>query len=164
MEPNVADFFTRMQEKLSAIEKKIDTLIGQAAVKPQTAQAPRFHGPFQRSGHQERYQQARVENNFRDRILHKAICADCSKECEVPFKPTGDRPVYCKDCFSKRKDNTQFNSGYGDRAKSMGDRHAGRDRHERQPFYKKFADEEPRAGRSSGEKKKPTARKRKKSK
>ncbi|MDD5681408.1 MAG: hypothetical protein PHI59_09245, partial [Candidatus Omnitrophica bacterium] len=25
------------------------------------------------------------------------------KECEVPFKPSGDRPVYCKECFSKRK-------------------------------------------------------------
>jgi len=37
------------------------------------------------------------------REMHKATCADCKKECEVPFKPSGDRPVYCKDCFSKRK-------------------------------------------------------------
>ena len=36
--------------------------------------------------------------------FHKAICAECKKECEVPFKPSGDRPVYCKDCFSKRRD------------------------------------------------------------
>ena len=39
----------------------------------------------------------------RPREMHKATCADCQKECEVPFKPSGDRPVYCKDCFSKRK-------------------------------------------------------------
>jgi len=39
----------------------------------------------------------------RPREMHKATCADCNKECEVPFKPSGDRPVYCKDCFSKRK-------------------------------------------------------------
>ena len=39
------------------------------------------------------------------REMHKATCADCKKECEVPFKPSGDRPVYCKDCFSKRKDS-----------------------------------------------------------
>ncbi len=38
------------------------------------------------------------------REMHKVTCADCKKECEVPFKPSGDRPVYCKDCFSKRKD------------------------------------------------------------
>ncbi|MDD1747234.1 MAG: hypothetical protein LUQ16_05675, partial [Methanomassiliicoccales archaeon] len=34
---------------------------------------------------------------------HKAICSDCKKECEVPFKPTEGRPVYCRDCFSKHK-------------------------------------------------------------
>ena len=35
--------------------------------------------------------------------MFKATCAECKKECEVPFKPREDRPVYCKDCFSKRK-------------------------------------------------------------
>jgi CxxC-x17-CxxC domain-containing protein len=37
------------------------------------------------------------------REMHKATCAECNKECEVPFKPSGDRPVYCRDCFQKRK-------------------------------------------------------------
>ncbi|MBI2933353.1 MAG: zinc-binding protein, partial [Planctomycetes bacterium] len=32
-----------------------------------------------------------------------AICADCGKEAPVPFKPRGDKPVYCSDCFSKRR-------------------------------------------------------------
>ena len=41
----------------------------------------------------------------RPREMHKAVCADCKKECEVPFKPSGDRPVYCKECFGKRKDS-----------------------------------------------------------
>jgi len=41
--------------------------------------------------------------NFGPREMHKATCADCGKECEVPFKPIEDRPVYCKDCFMKRK-------------------------------------------------------------
>ena len=39
------------------------------------------------------------------REMHKATCSECNKECEIPFKPSGDRPVYCKDCFSKRKDS-----------------------------------------------------------
>ena len=39
------------------------------------------------------------------REMFKAICAECKKECEVPFKPREDRPVYCKECFSKRKDS-----------------------------------------------------------
>ena len=39
------------------------------------------------------------------REMHKATCSECKKECEVPFKPSGDRPIYCKECFSKRKDS-----------------------------------------------------------
>ncbi|OGW91189.1 MAG: hypothetical protein A3D28_04995 [Omnitrophica bacterium RIFCSPHIGHO2_02_FULL_63_14] len=41
----------------------------------------------------------------RPREMHKATCAECKQECEVPFKPSGDRPVYCKACFSKRKES-----------------------------------------------------------
>ena len=37
------------------------------------------------------------------REMHKAVCADCGKDCEIPFKPKEDRPVYCKECFAKHK-------------------------------------------------------------
>jgi len=33
--------------------------------------------------------------------MHKATCADCKQECEVPFVPSGDRPVYCRACYQK---------------------------------------------------------------
>ena len=39
----------------------------------------------------------------RGRELHKVTCADCGQETEVPFKPDGSRPVYCRDCYAKRK-------------------------------------------------------------
>ncbi len=35
------------------------------------------------------------------REMHAATCASCGIETEVPFKPSGDRPVYCRDCFNK---------------------------------------------------------------
>ncbi len=35
------------------------------------------------------------------REMHKAVCSNCGKECEVPFVPTGSKPVYCSDCFEK---------------------------------------------------------------
>lgn len=41
--------------------------------------------------------------DFGPREMHKAVCADCKKECEVPFKPTEGRPVYCKDCYPKHR-------------------------------------------------------------
>jgi CxxC-x17-CxxC domain-containing protein len=36
------------------------------------------------------------------REMHDAVCAQCGKDTQVPFRPSGDRPVYCSDCFSKR--------------------------------------------------------------
>ncbi|OQA52999.1 MAG: hypothetical protein BWY44_00385 [Candidatus Omnitrophica bacterium ADurb.Bin292] len=39
----------------------------------------------------------------RRKNLFQAVCADCRKTCEVPFKPTGERPVYCNECFRARK-------------------------------------------------------------
>jgi len=41
--------------------------------------------------------------SFGPRKMHKAICSECGKECEVPFKPTEGRPVYCKECYMKKK-------------------------------------------------------------
>ncbi|MBL7070556.1 MAG: hypothetical protein ISS26_00075 [Candidatus Omnitrophica bacterium] len=40
--------------------------------------------------------------------MHKVICADCGRGSEVPFKPSGGRPVYCKECFTARKNNGTF--------------------------------------------------------
>ncbi|MFW9924457.1 MAG: CxxC-x17-CxxC domain-containing protein [Candidatus Thorarchaeota archaeon] len=37
------------------------------------------------------------------REMHKVTCADCGQETEVPFKPDGERPVYCQSCYTKRK-------------------------------------------------------------
>ncbi|MEE8168372.1 MAG: CxxC-x17-CxxC domain-containing protein [Candidatus Hydrothermarchaeales archaeon] len=37
------------------------------------------------------------------REMHKVTCSECGQETEVPFKPTGDRPVYCRECYQKRK-------------------------------------------------------------
>ncbi|MFH1364523.1 MAG: CxxC-x17-CxxC domain-containing protein [Candidatus Aenigmatarchaeota archaeon] len=42
--------------------------------------------------------------DFGPREMHKAVCAECGKECEVPFKPAEGRPVYCKECFIKKRD------------------------------------------------------------
>ncbi|MFN3483893.1 MAG: CxxC-x17-CxxC domain-containing protein, partial [Planctomycetota bacterium] len=35
--------------------------------------------------------------------MFQAVCAECGKPAQVPFKPRGDRPVYCSDCFAKRR-------------------------------------------------------------
>ena len=37
------------------------------------------------------------------RQMYDAVCADCGKTAQVPFQPTGSRPVYCNDCFRSRR-------------------------------------------------------------
>ena len=34
------------------------------------------------------------------REMHSAVCAQCGADTMVPFRPRGDKPVYCSDCFS----------------------------------------------------------------
>lgn len=34
--------------------------------------------------------------------MHSAVCSTCGKTCQVPFRPTGEKPVYCRDCFAGR--------------------------------------------------------------
>ncbi len=47
------------------------------------------------------------------REMHKAVCSDCGKECEVPFKPTEGKPVYCRDCFQKHRKPRRDSYGGG---------------------------------------------------
>ena len=35
------------------------------------------------------------------RQLFDAVCANCGQATQVPFQPRGDRPVYCRDCFTQ---------------------------------------------------------------
>ncbi|HHT05360.1 MAG TPA: zinc-binding protein [Hydrogenispora sp.] len=37
------------------------------------------------------------------REMHDAVCADCGSTTQVPFQPSGDRPVYCRDCYAQRR-------------------------------------------------------------
>lgn len=43
--------------------------------------------------------------------MHKAVCSKCAKECEVPFMPSGDRPVFCSECFEKNGNTSSRRSG-----------------------------------------------------
>ncbi len=37
------------------------------------------------------------------REMFTATCSDCGGVAELPFNPSGDRPVYCRDCFAKKR-------------------------------------------------------------
>ena len=37
------------------------------------------------------------------REMFDAVCADCGGVAKVIFQPSNDRPVYCSECFAKRR-------------------------------------------------------------
>ncbi len=39
------------------------------------------------------------------REVFEAVCAECGVTTTVPFKPTQDRPVYCRDCYRSKRGN-----------------------------------------------------------
>ena len=41
-------------------------------------------------------------SNKRPREYYKAVCSECGRECEVPFRPTQGKAVYCNDCYKLR--------------------------------------------------------------
>jgi CxxC-x17-CxxC domain-containing protein len=63
--------------------------------------------------------------------MHPAVCSKCGKDCEVPFRPTGDKPIFCNDCFSANRDRG------GDRG---GDRFPRKDFGSRPPMRPSFSD------------------------
>jgi len=38
-----------------------------------------------------------------ERQMYQAVCAACGRDTTVPFQPSGERPVYCRDCYSSQQ-------------------------------------------------------------
>lgn len=64
--------------------------------------------------------------------MHKAVCDECHKSCEVPFRPSGDKPIYCNECFSSKKGNDDR----GPRKDFGGDRGPRREFNDKPAFTK----------------------------
>ena len=92
VDPYVEGLMAKLLERLLSLERKMDSVVSHvsrlaSAGGSQAKTIPVPQAPPQRH----------------DRMMYEAICADCSKVCEVPFKPSEDRKVYCKTCWARRK-------------------------------------------------------------
>lgn len=54
-----------------------------------------------------------------DRQMHDACCAKCGEDCQVPFRPTASKPVYCSDCFGQDKRSGGGKSGDSENIKKQ---------------------------------------------
>jgi len=112
-EPGVAGPVHRMQQQLNAIERKLDMLINQRSVSP--VEKNYSQKPYSRFNHPHRQDRERQDNYPEDRTYTLVTCADCKKECEVPFKPNGGRPTYCRECFLKHKKDSPYSTNRNDK-------------------------------------------------
>ena len=80
----------------------------------------------------------------REREMFTATCGDCGNECQVPFKPKDDRPVYCRECFQNHKPAPRSGGRFGGRSGGYGgdrgSRFGRRDDRPREMFDAKCAD------------------------
>lgn len=60
---------------------------------------------------------ARKQNNNRGRNysqntreMHSVICSSCGQQTTVPFVPSQDKPVYCRDCYQRLAPNRRVSS------------------------------------------------------
>ncbi|HUQ30280.1 MAG TPA: CxxC-x17-CxxC domain-containing protein [Candidatus Paceibacterota bacterium] len=58
--------------------------------------------------------------------MHQATCNECHKLCEVPFRPNGKKPVYCRDCF-KDAERAPSAPSYSRSEDSRGEEHGSSD-------------------------------------
>lgn len=65
-------------------------------------------------GNKRPWDRGSVGTGFDDRPKFKATCASCGNACEVPFKPNGSKPVYCRECFKKEGNGGETRSFGGE--------------------------------------------------
>ncbi|HPR92071.1 MAG TPA: hypothetical protein PLR64_02350 [Candidatus Dojkabacteria bacterium] len=77
----------------------------------------------------------------RQMTMYPAVCDKCGRDCKVPFQPSGDKPVYCSNCFEKQDNGNSDRferrdtgrRSYGDR-NDRGDRRDRGNREDREMF------------------------------
>lgn len=72
-----------------------------------------------------------------DRTMHQATCDKCGEKCEVPFRPTAGKPIYCNNCFSKSSDRGDRRGG-GDRDRRGGGSGGGQSSQQFESLNKKL--------------------------
>lgn len=61
-----------------------------------------------------------------------ATCSECQKRCDVPFRPSPDKPVYCSACFGMKKSANESRGSEAGRGRNEKDSY-----HSERPSYVK---------------------------
>lgn len=66
------------------------------STRPSNSRAPKF-GKREFGGGSKKYGDRPAGKAF----MHDATCSKCGKACQLPFRPDGQRAVFCSNCFSE---------------------------------------------------------------
>jgi len=97
---DINSMMVQIQEQLAVMNEKLDSFMTKSLT--ELAQALAASKPVHRPVPTPSPSSPRPLEH-QGRPMFTVICFDCGNDCEVPFKPSGTRPVYCKECWAKRK-------------------------------------------------------------
>jgi len=100
--------------------------------KPVIMTAMAFNRNNRSGGGNRNFGNSRFNNDRQE--MYSATCANCGKQCEVPFRPTGSKPVLCRECFQQNRgsDSRRPERGSFDRPSFTND---NKDRFNDRPNY-----------------------------
>ena len=102
---DVYAMMVQIQGQLAVLDQKLDSFMTKSLT--ELAQALAASKPVVRPQVNTPPPVRPVQNEYPlRRPMYAIICYECGKDSELPFKPISDRPVYCRDCFAKRKGRT----------------------------------------------------------
>lgn len=81
------------------------------------------------------------KRDFSDRQMHQATCSKCGADCELPFRPTGERPVFCSKCFenNRHSDSRRFEEkNTGNRYNNYENKNENRSENNNEQLKKQF--------------------------
>ena len=66
-----------------------------------------------RSSNSNRFNRGSRDNGGRRPSMHDAVCNKCGRDCKVPFMPTGNKPVFCSNCFERQSERPSGGRDFG---------------------------------------------------
>jgi len=97
---------TTIQEQLAVLDKKFDHFMTKSLTELAQAMAAAKPAPVRPIFVQQPANRLPVDRPARP--MFAVVCYSCGEDCEIPFKPSGNRPVYCQVCFAKRKEQSRI--------------------------------------------------------
>lgn len=106
---DVAGLMVQIQEQLAVMNEKLDSFMTKSLTELAQALAaskPAVRTPLPAVSQPQGAERPAPHEFLNRRQMYAVVCYECGKDAQLPFKPSGDRPVYCPECFAARKGRT----------------------------------------------------------